>query len=340
LLAQHAVQAVAVVAHSYRAERGRCHVFRGDAAVVLDTPRLYRVEHNRAGISTLSGRLPVALTIGGVQRRQLAAATKLSEADLVRDHKGRWRLLVSAHYDDPPLRAADDALGVDLGRTDIAVTSDGETFSGAHIRFVRDRYDRRRTHHQQKASQGTRSSRRRCRALQKRLAGRERRFQRDRNHVISKAIIARASETGRAVAVEDLTGIRERTNQQPRSKAERRRSNSWAFFQLRAFIAYKAQVAGVPFVLVPPAYTSQMCHDCLHRGQRSGKRFVCSHPRCHLHGLVADADMNGARVIARLGASFMRPSGPWLSCALDYRASENTRLEPPGASPQALAVGT
>jgi putative transposase len=340
LLAQHTVQAVAVVAHSYKAEHEHRHTFRPDAAVVLDEPRLYRVEHNRAGISTLSGRLHVALNIGGVQRKQLAEAAKLGEADLVRDHKGRWRLLVSAHYVDAPLYDADDALGVDLGRTDIAATSDEDTFSGAHIRFVRNRYERRRAHHQRKASQGTRSNRRRCRALQKRLAGRERRFQRDQNHVISKAIIARASETGRAVAVEDLTGIRERTNEQPRSKAERRRGNSWAFHQLRCFIAYKAQAAGVPFVLVPPQYTSQMCHNCLHMGHRSGKRFVCSNQRCHLHGLAVDADVNGARVIARLGASFMRPSGPWLSCALDYRASENTRPEPTGTSSQALAVGT
>jgi putative transposase len=340
LLAQHAVRAVAVVAHSYKADRTCQHVFRPDAAVVLDTPRLYRVEHNRAGISTLVGRLPVELNIGGIQRRQLAEAIKLGEADLVRDHKGRWRLLVSAHYADPPLMATEGALGVDLGRTDIAATSDGDTFSGGQIRLVRDRYARRRAHHQRKASQGTRSRRRRCRQLQKRLAGRERRFQRDQNHVISKDIVQHAIQTGRAVAIEDLTGIRERTNTQPRSKDERRRSNGWAFFQLRCFIAYKARASGVPVVLVSPQYTSQMCHECLHIGQRSGKRFVCTNPGCHLCGLAADADVNGARVIARLGASFMRPSGPWLSCALDCRASGNTRLELPGTSPQALAVGT
>ena len=146
--------------------------------------------------------------------------------------------------------------------------------------------------------------------------------------------------TGRAVAVEDLTGIRDRANTQPRCRAERRRSNGWAFAQLRAFIAYKAQASGVPVVVVPPRYTSQTCHDCLRIGERSGKRFVCGNPACHLYGLATDADINGARVIARLGASFMRPSGPWLSCALDCKASENTRLEPTGASPQALAVGT
>jgi transposase len=109
---------------------------------------------------------------------------------------------------------------------------------------------------------------------------------------------------------EDLTGIRERTNTQPRTKTERRRSNSWAFAQLRAFLAYKARAAGVRVVLVPPQYTSQTCHECLRIGQRSGKQFVCHNPCCPLYGLSADADINGARVIARLGASFMRPRGP------------------------------
>ena len=33
--------------------------------------------------------------------------------------------------------------------------------------------------------------------------------------------------------MENLTGIRESTNQQPRNKQEKRRSNNWAFHQLR-----------------------------------------------------------------------------------------------------------
>jgi putative transposase len=95
--------------------------------------------------------------------------------------------------------------------------------------------------------------------------------------VISKALIETATTTQSGLALEDLTRIRERTNQQPRDKTERRRGNSWAFFQLRQFVTYKAVLAGVMVVLVPPAYTSQMCHRCLHLGTRSGKRFVCEH---------------------------------------------------------------
>jgi len=325
LLAQHVVRAIGVVAASYKVDRACQHVFKPTAAVVLDTPRLYRIEHNRAGIATLDGRIKVELNIGGIQRRQLADAIKLAEADLLQDHKGRWRLLVSAHYVDPPPIDTDGVIGVDLGRTDIAATSDGDTFSGQQVTAIRDRYTRNRRSRQRKASKGTRSTRRRVRRAQKRLSGRESRFQRTINHTISKRIVASAVEQGQAIACEDLTGIRERTNRQSRPKEERRRSNSWAFYQLRAFLAYKCVGAGVPFVLVNPAYTSQMCHWCFVLGDRCGKRFACQNGACLWCG---DADYNGAFNIALLGASVTRPGGPALCCLYqpDARAAESPRL--------------
>ena len=79
--------------------------------------------------------------------------------------------------------------------------------------------------------------------------------------------VARAQVTHSFIALEDLTGIRERTNPQPRSKTERRRPNSWAFHQLRQFVHHKAMRAGVKVVLVPPAYSSQTCHKCLWIGR-------------------------------------------------------------------------
>ncbi len=320
LMAQHTVRAIAVVAASYQTDKERRHEFRADAAVVLDTPRLYRVKHNRASITTLDGRIKVELGIGGHQRQMLKDAVKLAEADMIRDRKGRWRLMVSAHYADPPTMDTTGVLGVDLGRRDIAVTSDGTSFSGQRVTAIRDRYTRVRRSIQKQASKGTRSTRRRARAVGKRIAGREHRFQRDTNHIVSKHIVGQAVASKQAIACEDLTGIRERTNRQPRNKTERRRSNSWAFHQLRLFLTYKCQAVGVPFVLVNPAFTSQMCHVCLHMGDRSGKRFCCCNPACAWRG---DADENGARNIARLGAIVLRPGGPALCCSYqpDARAT-------------------
>src|SRR5436190_1255771 len=80
LMAQHTIRAIAVVADSYKADKTCQHTFRPDAAVVLDTPPLYRVVHNRADVTTLDGRLSLRLGIGGHQRQMLNDALKLAEA--------------------------------------------------------------------------------------------------------------------------------------------------------------------------------------------------------------------------------------------------------------------
>jgi putative transposase len=139
------------------------------------------------------------------------------------------------------------------------------------------------------------------------------------NHNISIAIIRLALELKAIIAIEDLTGIRDRTNQQPRSKTERRRSNSWAFYQLRLFLTYKGIRYGVEQVAIPPAYTSQTCHQCLHIGLRTDKRFRCVNERCGWHG---DADDNGSKVIQLWGCSVTQPGGSkLLSCELSYDTS-------------------
>ena len=170
---------------------------------------------------------------------------------------------------------------------------------------------------QKKAPKGTRTIRRRCREVLRRLSGRERRYQQWLNHNISKSVVRRAVSLSASIAIEDLTGIRERTNGQPRNKTERRRSNSWAFYQLRMFIEYKALGAGVRVIPISPAYTSQMCHQCLHihpvkgKSYRSGKIFRCGH--CNWLG---DADFNGANNITLVGLSINQPGGTGLSCKL------------------------
>jgi IS605 OrfB family transposase len=129
------------------------------------------------------------------------------------------------------------------------------------------------------------------------------------NHVISKAIVTEATAQQSMVVLENLTGIRERTNRQRRRSDERRRSNTWAFYQLRGFMEYKAALATVLLVLVPPAYSSQMCHACLHLGHRHDKRFTCTNPDCRWAG---DADDNAALNLEIMGLSVIQPRGPWL----------------------------
>ncbi|WP_448600791.1 RNA-guided endonuclease InsQ/TnpB family protein, partial [Thermoleptolyngbya sp.] len=221
-------------------------------------------------------------------------------------------------------------IGVDFGRREIARTSTNKGWDGQQINQVRDHYARVRASLQRKASKGTRTTRRRARQVLQRLSGRERRFQSWLNHNISRQIILEAKELNAIVAIEDLTGIRERTNQQLRSKTERRRSNSWAFYQLRQYLEYKGIKSGVEVIAVPPAYTSQTCHACNHIGLRSGKVFKCGNWGWH-----GDADLNGAMNISKIGAVVSRLRGSeTLSCSLGLLKDSRNGLG--GESPRIL----
>ena len=278
-----------------------------------------------ASLTTIEGRERFPLAIGNYQLG-LLKGQKPKTATLCKRKDGSYYLNIQLESTPPEPEKASKVLGCDLGRTDIVVTSDGDKFSGKEITKVRNHYAKLRANIQRKATKGTRSTRRRCRELLKRLSGKEKRFQALVNHTISHRIVTKAQSKNQLVALEDLTGIRERTNQQPRSKKERRLSNSWAFFQLRQFLIYKAIKHGVKILFIEPRYTSQMCHKCNHihpvQGEcyRSGKKFACGH--C---GWKGDADLNGSKNIAAIGAFVNKPEGSRLFCNVQdhFRAIES-----------------
>jgi IS605 OrfB family transposase len=190
-------------------------------------------------------------------------------------------------------------LGVDVGIVNIATTSEGDRMSGARLNRYRTRAQRIR-----RRLQATKTSS--ARRLLKKRRRKEARFATDVNHQISKHIVAEAERTGRGIALEQLTGIRDRVRLR---KPQRATLHSWAFAQLGQFLAYKAGQAGVVIVAVDPAYTSQQCHRCGwidKKNRRSQASFICG--RC---GFVGHADHNAAHNIAQRGVvcwgEVMRP---------------------------------
>lgn len=316
LSANLAIRAIARVAANRKAAAQQGETIKAFAPTSIDYDQRifsFRERDWTVSLSLLHGRERFSMRLGDYQRRRLQGQTPTS-AQLCRHRSGVYFLHIQVKDPAPTSAEPTDVLGVDLGRIDIAHTSDDQDWNGQDLKAVRDRYSRLRAALQKKASKGTRSTRRRCRQLPARLSGHEHRFQRHTNHDISKTLVANALASGRALALEDLTGIRERTNQEPRPKTERRRSNSWAFAQLRQYVRYKALAVGVVLHLVPAAYTSQMCHVCLHIGTRKGKQFACTNPACGWHG---DSDLNGARNIRTLGLHVGQARGPWLHCSLN-----------------------
>jgi putative transposase len=291
----------------------------------------FREKDWTVSLTTIDGRERFPLAIGNYQIG-LLKGQKPKTATLCKRKDGSCYLNIQLESTPPEPEKTSKVLGCDLGRTDIVVTSEGDKFSGKDITKVRNHYASLRANIQQKATRGTRSTRRRCRELLKQLSGKEKRFQELVNHTISHRLVTRAKSSNQAIALEDLTGIRERTSQLPRTKKERRLSNSWAFFELRQFLIYKAIKYGVRLVFVNPRYTSQTCHNCNHMhpqypatSYRAGKRFVCGH--C---GWVGDADYNGAKNISALGVPVNAPEGSeLLSCSLSehiLRAIESPTL--------------
>ena len=297
----------------------------------------FREKDRTISLTLLEGREHIPVVLANYQAGKLKGR-KPTSAQLCKHRDGLFYIHIQLTDETPEPVKSDKVIGVDFGRRDIAVTSEDERWDGKDIQQVRDKFSRVRASLQRKASKGTRSTRRRARQILKRLSGRERRYQQWLNHNISKKVVNTAKSNNEAIAIEDLTGIRERTNQQPRNKAERRRSNSWAFYQLRLFLSYKAIKAGVELVAMPPAYTSQTCHVCNHIGLRSDKRFKCGN--CGWHG---DADLNGAINISKLGAVFVsQPGGSDLCCSLNRDDSgllQDSLMLGVGESPRASAGG-
>lgn len=277
-------------------------------------------------LTMLGKRERFPLVIGNYQRGLLKGQTPKT-ATLVKRRDGSFYLNIQLESQPPKIEETNNVLGCDLGRTDIVVTSEDDKYSGEQTTKIRDKYSDLRARLQQKAVRGTRSSRRRCRRLLQRLSGKEKRFQSHVNHTISYRLVQKAKISQQVIALEDLTGIRERTNELPRTKTERRRSNSWSFYQLRQYLTYKSIKFGVKLVLVNPAYTSKSCHCCGVIGNRNGKHFRCVNLTC---GWVGDSDLNGSKNIQKMGLLINQPRGSSaLFCSLQnvvLRATENATL--------------
>src|SRR5262249_52300617 len=234
------------------------------------------------------GRIVCRLLLGPRQHEMLVdPAWQIGGADLVW-RQGIHYLHVTQGREAPVANEPDGGtLGGDLGIVHPATASEGETFSGARVKQARQRSHTRR---QRLQKVNTKNAKRRLR----KNAGRERRFQKDVNHCISKALVRKALVSCKALALEDLSGIRERTTVRHEHRYER---HCWAFFQLRAYISYKAAWAGVPVHWVDPRNTSLTCSRCGHcekANRQSQAAFSCQ--RC---GFAANADYNAARNISR-----------------------------------------
>ena len=288
LSAQAAVRSIAKVADSLKAgDKKTPRSFHRHAAQPYDE-RIFRFLPGQDAVSiwTLTGRQRVSFVCGKRQRDLLKHAKGQVDLMFVR---GKWMLAATCDAGEAALIGADDALGIDLGIVNLAVDDSGRSYTGAQIDNVR-----RRQHSRRRALQkvGTRSSKRALR----RASGKQARFQRHTNHVLSKTIVADAERGRCLIALEDLGGIRDRVQAK---RHQRARMANWGFAELRGLIEYKAALKGVAVVLIDPRNTSRGCSCCGlidKRNRPSRDKFQCI--GC---GVAAPADHNAARNIRQRG---------------------------------------
>lgn len=307
LPSQLTVRAISKVADAYKLDKKIQREFRLIGAITYDS-RLLTYKTDKVSISTLAGREFIPFVC---HRPDWLPYIK-GEADLI-FKKGKFYLLQTVEFPEEKVKDMDEFLGVDMGVVDIAVLSTGEKCSSKEINEYRVKREKIRSSLQSKGTKG-------AKRLLKRLSGKERNAATLINHTLSKRIVKQAKEQNKGVAVEDLTNIRKHTEKRVR-KAQRGLRSRWSFSQLRQFIAYKCAMRGVPFVAVPPAYTSQTCSCCHHIGLRIGKSFSCQN--C---GLIEDADVNAALNISTWGRVIIRPEESPLVCQLsDVHVSEGLK---------------
>ncbi len=266
-------------------------------------------------LSSIAGRVKAQFKLPVVYERYLNWKLKSSTLQYHKQTK-EFYLLVQVESEDHPELDEVSILGIDRGVSNIAVCSDGQFFGASQIKNVRCKYRRLRTKLQ---SKGTKSARR----LLKRMSGKERRFQTDVNHCISKSIVNKPKTV---FVLEDLSGIRPNKKEGTSKGKQNFWLSNWSFFQLEQFIEYKAESLGKIMLKIDPAYTSQECSKCgeVNKNSRNGLKY-----KCKCCGFELNSDLNAARNIANRG----------MTVVSRVLSTTHTHQHQLGASPRSSDVG-
>jgi putative transposase len=257
LSSQFVVRIIGKVVEAYRRDKTVLPKFKELGSIQYDQ-RNSRIDIDKVSIMTTQGRLKLPTRIGDYQKARFDRVK--GQSDLI-CRKGVFYLIVVVDVPDKSEYDAIGALGIDLGIENIAVDSDREIFESKKVENTRRKYSKLRSDLQRV---GSRSAKRKL----KKLSGKERRFKKDTNHVISNLIISKAKGTTRAIGIEDLKYIRSRVTV---GRGQRDRHSKWTFGELRNFLTYKAKREGVPLRIVDPKNTSRECPKCQYIDKRNRK---------------------------------------------------------------------
>ncbi len=198
--------------------------------------RDYSLVQDTFSVNTIDGRIKCSYETKGMERF-FVDNWKFGTAKVVFRHK-KWFLHIPMTKAFSELQDGDvsQVVGIDLGLNFLATTYDsqGKTlfYNGKTIKHKRAKYKALRKQLQQKQ---TASARRRLQSI----GSRENRWMMDINHCITKALVNQYGDHTLFV-LEDLQGVRHATEKV--KVCNRYISVSWAFYQFRRMLEYKARM--------------------------------------------------------------------------------------------------
>jgi len=308
LTAQIVVRLISKVVNSYKLDKKTERRFKLLGGITYDS-RILAYRNDFVSIWSCDGRLKIPFVCHNSKYFPYIRG----EADLV-TKKGKFYLFQTVEVPEESVKDVEEFIGVDFGIINLAVTSDGNSFSGEKINRVRIKTTKFKAKLQRCGSKSAKYH-------LKKFSGKERRFKQITNHEISKQIVSMALKTRRGIALEDLRGFKPTVR-----KAQREMFGKWAFRELGDFIKYKSALAGIPVIAVNPKHTSQTCSSCgfVSKSNRKSQSLFS----CMSCGETLIADENAARNIGQLAAVVNQP--PLISVRAPYFNRSSSGTESPG----------
>src|SRR5215831_14418920 len=218
LPAQHVVNAIAKVSAVYTRDSNKWHQFKPHSSVRYDAKSMTLSQDCQTASLTIcpKGRVTGRLQMPARMRNQLRQG-ELGSAELVY-REGNFYLHISITIPEPEVKQPQGSLGVDLGFSRVAVTSDRKFHTAKNIRHKKACYKRTRRSLQ---ANGSKSAKRALACV----SGHERRFVAHANYCVSKQIVAEAKANNQRIVLEDLNGIR--------GTSKAKCVHEWSFAQLQ-----------------------------------------------------------------------------------------------------------
>jgi putative transposase len=278
--------------------------------------------YTRSAFTLRSGELRLAKMAGPVRFAWSWPDVDLTALDpamviISRESDGRWYVTFTAEAADPgPLEQTGHAIGVDLGVTDFAVTSDGDKI--ANLRHL-ERKARSLARHQRRLARCQKGSANRAKAAAK--VARAHRKVRDARRDFLHRASTRLVRTADLIVIEDLN-----VRGMVRNRHLARAIADCGWGEFRRQLAYKCQRYDRHLVVIDRwCPSSKTCSGCGHRLAElslSARQWTC--PSC---GIRHDRDINAAKNILAAGRAVARGS-PGDACGAGVRHSGSSRVRP------------